>query len=110
MNAYLDQVRNRLYACYAALEKERKLITAEAVKNRYLGQDERGKALKQLMEYHNEEMKDELAWGTQKNYYTTQRYVEEFLSKKLKTTNVFLDELNYKFVKDIEKFIKNRTL
>lgn len=24
-------------------------------------------------------MKDELAWGTQKNYFTTQRYVYEFL-------------------------------
>ena len=109
LNAYLEQIRNQLYECQQQLEKERKLVTAESIKNRYLGQDERGKTLKELIEYHNEEMKDELAWGTQKNYHTTQRYVYEFLQKKRKTSDVYLDELNYKFIKDFEKYIKNRT-
>jgi site-specific recombinase XerD len=109
LNLYLEQVRHHLYDCYQQLEKERKLITAEAVKNRYLGEDERGKTLKDLLEYHNEEMKHELAWGTQKNYFTTQRYVYEFLEKKLRTSNIYLDELNYKFIKDFEKYVKQRT-
>ena len=108
LNAYLEQVRNHLYECHQQLERERKLITAEAIKSRYLGQDERGKTLKELVEYHNEEMKDELAWGTQKNYFTTQRYVYEFLQKKRKTTDIYLDELNYKFIKDFVKYILKR--
>ncbi len=108
LNAYLEQVRNHLYECHQQLERERKLITAEAIKSRYLGQDERGKTLKELVEYHNEEMKDELAWGTQKNYFTTQRYVYEFLQKKRKTSDIYLDELNYKFIKDFVKYILKR--
>jgi len=108
LNAYLEQVRNRLYESVQDLEKERKLLTAESVKNRYLGKDDRGKTLKQLIEYHNEEMKDELAWGTQKNYYTTQKYILEFLSQKNKTSDIYLTELNYKFIKDFEKFLKTR--
>ncbi len=108
LNHYLDQVKSQLLTCKEGLEKERKLITAEAIKNRYLGQDERGKTLKDLVEYHNEEMKSELAWGTQKNYLTTQRYLYEFLRKKKKTSDIYLEELNYKFVKDLEKYIKNR--
>jgi len=108
LNGYLDQVKSQLTACKEELVKERKLITTEAIKNRYLGRDERGKTLKGLIEYHNREMKDELAWGTQKNYYTTQRYVYEFLQKKLKTSNLYLDELNYKFIKDFVKFILQR--
>ena len=105
---YLDQVRLRLYECQQELEKERKLITAEAIKQRYLGQDEKRKTLKELIEYHNVEMKHELAPGTQKNYFTTQKFVHEFLREKLKTTDVFLDELNYKFIKDFERFLKSR--
>ncbi|MEK6480144.1 site-specific integrase [Catalinimonas sp. 4WD22] len=108
LNIYLEQVRNQLFDCHHQIEKERKLLTAEAIKNRYIGRDERGKTLKELIEYHNEEMKDELAWGTRKNYYTTQRYVYEFLMKKLNTSDLYLDELNYKFIKDFEKYIKNR--
>jgi integrase len=53
-------------------------------------------------------MKDELAWGTQINYYTTQRYIYEFLNKKYKNSDIYLAELNYNFVKDFEKFLKNR--
>ena len=37
LNAYLEQIRNQLYECQQQLEKERKLITAESIKNRYLG-------------------------------------------------------------------------
>ena len=55
MNAYLEQVRNQLYDCQQQLERERKLITAESIKSRYLGQDERGKTLKEIIKYHNEE-------------------------------------------------------
>ena len=108
LNNYLEQVRHSLYECAQELEKEGKLLTAEAIKYRYLGNDDRGRTLKQLIEYHNEEMKDELAWGTQKNYYTTQRYIYEFLSKKYKSSDIYLVELNYKFIKDFEKFLKIR--
>ena len=32
-----------------------------------------------LFDYHNVEMKTILEWGTLKNYFTTRRYVEEYL-------------------------------
>ncbi len=108
LNGYLDQVKSQLIACKESLSQERILITAEAIKCRYLGQDERGKTLKELIEYHNEEMKYELAWGTQKNYFTTQRYVYEFLQKKRKTSDIYLDALNYKFIKDFVRFVLQR--
>ncbi|WP_224994711.1 phage integrase SAM-like domain-containing protein [Cesiribacter sp. SM1] len=54
--------------------------------------------------------KGELAPGTQKNYYTTCRYVRLFLKEKYKTTDLYLEELNYKFIKNSEKFLKNRKL
>ena len=108
LNGYLDQVKSQLIACKESLVQERKLITTEAIKSRYLGQDERGKTLIELMEYHNEEMKYELALGTQKNYFTTQRYLNEFLQKKRKTSDIYLDMLNYKFIKDFVRFVLQR--
>ncbi|EMR00622.1 site-specific integrase [Cesiribacter andamanensis] len=106
--AYLEQVRNRLYDCRQELEKERRLLTAEAIKQRYLGEDESGKTLEELMQYHAEEMKEELAPGTQKNYHTTCKYVRLLLKEKYKTSDLYLEELNYKFIRDFEKFVKNR--
>ena len=110
LNQYLEQVRNRFYECREELEKERKLVTPEAVKNRYLGNDQQGQTLLELIKYHNTEMKSVLTWGTLKNYFTTQKYIEKFLKEKLKTSDVHLAELNYKFITRFESFVKGNRL
>lgn len=107
LNFHLDQVRSRLLTCKDELDKEQKLITVETIKNRYLGEDEKGKTLLEVFTYHNEEMKHELQWGTQKNYYTTQKYVVMFLKKKFKRSDIYLQELGYSFIKEFERFLKN---
>ena len=51
-------------------------------------------------------MKEALSWGTMKNYYTTQKYLEKFLKEKKHKTDIFLNEINYKFVTDFEYYLK----
>jgi len=53
LNTYLDQVYIHLLNCHKQLLEERKIITANAVKARYLGLDENHKTLTELMAYHN---------------------------------------------------------
>ena len=48
-----------------------------------------------------------LAKGTMKNYYTTQRYMREFVKKKYRRSEYCLSELNYKFILDLEIFLRN---
>ncbi len=110
LNQYLEQARNRFYECHQELEKERKLITPEAIKNRYLGNDQQGQTLLELINYHNTEMRSVLTWGTLKNYFTTQKYLEKFLKEKLKTSDIHLAELNYKFITRFESFVKGNRL
>jgi site-specific recombinase XerD len=52
-------------------------------------------------------MKHDLEWGTQKNYFTTQKYVEMFLKRKFKRSDIYLRELGYVFIKDFERFLKS---
>lgn len=107
LNSYLEQMRARLISCYQDLQIERKLITAEAIKNKYLGVEEKEHSLMSLFEYHNIQLKDTLEWGTMKNYHTTRKYVQLFLKEKLKTNDIFLSQLNYKFLVDFELFVKS---
>lgn len=107
LNRYLDEVKARLIECYHELQLEKQLITAEAVKNRFLGVVEKNEhSLCMLMEYHNTEQKVFLAWGTLKNYFTTQKYIHKFLNTKLNRTDISLDELTYKFLVDFEIFLR----
>lgn len=107
LNQYLDKVYANLLECHKQLLEESKFITAQAIKARFLGEDDRHKTLMELVAYHNENMKSILKSGTLKNYYTTEKYLKRFLANKLKTNDIFLKQLSYKFIIDFEQFLRN---
>ncbi|WP_372755706.1 Arm DNA-binding domain-containing protein [Mariniflexile sp.] len=81
LNNYLDETYNHLFVCYRDLMTENKLITSQAIKARYFGKDEKNHSILDIIKYHNEDMVNKLKWGTQKNYFTTQKYISKFLLK-----------------------------
>tara|TARA_R110002033_G_scaffold61484_1_gene112146 strand:- start:6333 stop:7568 length:1236 start_codon:yes stop_codon:yes gene_type:complete len=107
LNTYLDQVYSQLLDCHKQLLEESKIITANAIKVRYLGEDDTHKTLKALIAYHNDHMISILKHGTMKNYYTTERYLNKFLSHELKASDMYLKQLNYRFICDFEQYLRN---
>lgn len=107
LNSYLDEVYIQILEAHKQLISEGKMITAQAVKACYLGQDEQHKTLLELVEYHNATMDPVLKYGTMKNYYSTERYIRKFLRDKLKTPDIYLKQLNYKFIFDFEQYLVN---
>ena len=81
LNTYLDKVRNEISNHYPDLKFQKKPIHAEALKNLYCGVGQKEKTLLELIEYHNDYLKDSLEWGTMKNYFTTQKYVRVLLNE-----------------------------
>lgn len=106
LNQYLEEVRATLVTYYREMQLQRRLITADAIKSKFLGVDQADYTLGKLMHYHNEQMKHTLAWGTQKNYFTTQKYIHMYLKEKLRTKDVFLSQLSYKFITEFEYFLR----
>ncbi len=107
LNNYLDQVYSKLLDTHKKMLDKDSLITAEKVKASYLGLDEDHKTLMDIIQYHNIKMKDVLKWGTLKNYFTTAKYLEEFLRKEKKTNNIFLKHINYHFITEFEMFLRS---
>ncbi|PTX43612.1 site-specific recombinase XerD [Christiangramia gaetbulicola] len=107
LNQYLDRVYAKLLDCHKQLIEESKHISARAIKERFLGEDERHKTLMDLVTYHNQNMKSILKPGTLKNYYTTERYIQRFLRNKLRTNDIYLTQLSYNFIIDFEQFLRN---
>jgi integrase/recombinase XerD len=106
LNTYLEQVRSRLVECYQELQFKKRLITADLIKNKFCGVEEKEHSLISLFDYHNKETENTLEWGTLKNYFTTKRYVEEFLKAKFKASDIYLSLLDYKFLADFERFMR----
>ena len=106
LNDYIELVRNQIYDCYQQLQQQKKSITADAIKRKYLGQDTKEHTLISVFEYHNAHMHSEMTTETGKGYYTTLKYVKLFLSEEMKTNDLFLSQLNYKFLMDFQMFAK----
>ena len=56
LNAYLDEVYSRLLECHKELLQEDQVISSDAIKARYLGEDCNSKTLRELIAYHNGNM------------------------------------------------------
>ncbi len=106
LNVYLDQVYAEMLECQKQLLGEFKLVTAQAIKARYLGEDEQQKTLLDLVDYHNSNMESVLKFGTLKNYYTTEKYLKRFLTAKIKSSDIYLKQLSYSFIIDFERFLR----
>jgi site-specific recombinase XerD len=106
LNAFLERVKANIVSRYQELLLQRKPMTAEIIKNSFLGADKEEHTLCKVIDYHNTTMGDSLAPGTMKNYYTTQKYVKKFLMSKFRRSDIHLSELTYKFISDFEFFLR----
>jgi site-specific recombinase XerD len=107
LNSFLEQVRTILVEHYQDLVIENEEVTPTAVKNRFLGLDDSKYLLLELFDYHENSNEKILKWGTLKNYRTTKKYVELFLKSCLNKKDIPLNRLNYQFICDFERFLRN---
>lgn len=107
INEYLDDIRMKVRDCYQDLQTKGRIISMETFKDAFLGNGDPEYTLNRLITYHNEQAKTVLEWSTLKHYYVTQRYLEKFLQGQFKKKDIFLHEINYKFVVDFECYLRN---
>jgi integrase/recombinase XerD len=107
LNNYINEVRAKLYEAKRTLVLESKTISPESIWDKFEGKKEQGPTLNMAVKYHNDTMLNTLTWGTAKNYYTTQKYLNEYLKIKLGISDIPLSELNYKFLIDFDLFLRN---
>lgn len=107
INNYLEQVRSNLFLCYQDLKFSGKLVTAKLIKANYHGEDENCRSLQELLEYHRKKIENTLAPGTIKNFQITEGYINKFLKRERKTPDVYLKDLDYKFLCDFQNFLQN---
>jgi site-specific recombinase XerD len=107
LNNYLEQMRSSFVECYREMTIKKQVINIYTFRRAYYGEDENEFTLNKLMSYHNQDMKETIAWGTLKNYFTTQKYLQKYLKDRRHIEDISLKEINYKFITDFEYFLKS---
>ena len=107
INQYIGQTKSSVFQTYQELKSERKLITAQLIKARFLGTDNEKQTIQGVIKHHNEYLAHKLHKDTLRSYKTSQRYILEFIKSKYKTSDVYLENLNYQFIIGFENFLRN---
>ena len=106
LNEYLDQVYSKLIQSYQDLKFKGQLITAELIKAEYLGENDNSKTLLNLLNYHTKKIESTLAKGTIRNFGVTQGYIIKYLNNERNTSDIYLKELDYKFLCDFVSYLQ----
>lgn len=110
MNTTIDLISNEIMRNHNQLVMDNKPIDALAIKNSFLGISEKKYTLIETFKYHNARMETligiDIEKGTFKKFETVLSKIERFIKKNYLRNDLFLDELNFKFITDFEYFMK----
>lgn len=109
-NAYIDTVRNKLYDHHRELLDKNILVTADGLKNVYLGIGECRKTMLEVFEYHNEKIKSQIgkdySVATHKKFIYTLNHLTAFIQAQYKRSDLFLHEINSEFVNEFDYYLR----
>ncbi len=110
LNRTLDDMRASIRNHYYELERYDALVTAEKVRNAFLGITVRTESLMQLFKEYVDECRSLL--GISRTKATVQKYdrcyrrVQEFLKAKYNLSDIPLVEIGHKFITDLECYLR----
>lgn len=110
INRHLDSIQVKINKIHSKLEDSDSVITAKKIKDLYNGVDEKKKTVLEVFKYHNEMVRQQVgkdfAIGTYKRFETTLKHIEEFIRYQYKVDDLFLNEIKFQFITDLEFYFK----
>ena len=110
INKMLDDVKASLNHIYHEQQRRDNYVTAEKVKNEFLGHSENHATLLDLFVKHNNDVKQLIgiskSASTYQKYEVTRKHLEKFLMYKYKLSDIALQEINLMFITDFEVYLK----
>ena len=112
LNEHIVDVRFKIREKYRALCDTEALITAESVKQAYLGGHTilKGHKLVELLDYYYKIWEPKLKNGGFKNYKTTIEYVKLFLVSSYPSGDIYLSQLNMELATNFEHYVRNNPI
>jgi site-specific recombinase XerD len=111
LNAYLSSLQAKVFDAHSELTKAGEVITAEVLKNKFLGRVEKPRMLIGIITDHNERMKtlvgEEYAPGTYKRFKVVHHHTVEFLKAKYMVSDYDIRKIDFAFVTDYEFHLRS---
>ena len=110
LNRYIEAIRTQLHSHIQLLRESNKPISAQSIKNKYLGIDDKEETILKLYKEHNENATkligiDYVADSVQR-HTTTYRHLKNFLQEKYNVEDIEVKYIDHKFLSDLIMYYK----
>lgn len=110
INLYLDTVRAKFQNIHRQLEADNIEISAKEIRDRFCGVEEKQKTLIEVFEEHNKNIRQligkDYTLKTVIRFEGSVRYLQEFLQKEYKRSDINLKDIDLSFIQKYDTFLK----
>jgi site-specific recombinase XerD len=110
-NAFLDDLQTKVYQAHRLLTEADELITAETIRNKFLGKTEKPRSLIEIFKDHNKKVEaligKEYAKGTLCRYQTSLKHTIDFLKWKYNLSDIDIKKVDHAFLMEYEFYLRS---
>ena len=111
LNSWLTGIETKIYEILRDLGEKNEVISAELVRDKYLGKETKSKMLLEIFADHNKKVKilvgDEYAAGTLQRYETTLKHTKDFIEAKYKVSDIDVTKVDHYFITEFEFYLRS---
>lgn len=113
LNTLLEEMRRSIRNHYHEIELREAYVTAEKVRNAFLGIETKQRTLLELFKKHNDDARKLIGISktpaTLAKYDRCYRRMEEFMQYQYKVSDIALKEINHMFITDFETYLRTNS-
>ena len=110
LNHYLETIKAKFYRIHRELEIDGKIVTANAVRDRYYGKDESSKTLVDVYHEHNKKCRAligiDFMESTVDKFDTSLSRLQEYMKYSCGRNDMLLSEINGQFITGFDFYLK----
>ena len=110
INRMLSDINASLNTIYHEMQRRDNYVTAEKVKNEFLGHSDNHETILALFQKHNDDVKQLIGISktkaTYQKYEVTKRHLTEFIQRKYHLSDISIKEITPMFITDFELYLR----
>ncbi|MBC7410028.1 MAG: site-specific integrase [Arcicella sp.] len=111
INSHLDMLRIQIIDMQMELVHKKIPVTAETLKSKILGVDEKERMIIPIYQNHNDKIEDLIgngyAYGTLERFKISLKHLQEFIQWKFHVSDIGINKIDYAFVTEFEFYLRS---
>src|SRR5680860_1334974 len=114
LNHYIDELETKAYDIHSKLVTKKKPFNAELIKNKLLNKEETHKSLLAIYDEHNIQIEQlmglDYSYGAYRRHIRTRNHLAAFIKKEYKLADIFIKEVDLKFINRFHHYLKTKKI